>query len=108
MRAVISLCAAVVALGIATGVLAAELSLPVLVPITGFLSLEGSSQRNGAVLAIQDAPPGLQVHADVADTGTAPDVAVNALERALGREAPTAIVASMLGTQVLAMLPIAL
>ncbi|MBV8538210.1 MAG: ABC transporter substrate-binding protein, partial [Alphaproteobacteria bacterium] len=36
------------------------------------------------------------------------DVAVNALERALGRDAPTAIVASMLGTQVLAMLPIAL
>jgi branched-chain amino acid transport system substrate-binding protein len=108
MRAVISLCAALAVLGMAAPVPAAEVSIPVLVPITGFLSLEGTSQRNGAMLAIRNAPAGLDVHADVADTGTAPDVAVNALERALGREAPAAIVASMLGTQVLAMLPIAL
>ncbi len=108
MRAVISFCAALAAVAMATPLAAAEVSIPVLVPITGFLSLEGTSQRNGAMLAIRNAPAGLNVHADVADTGTAPDVAVNALERALGREAPTAIVASMLGTQVLAMLPIAL
>lgn len=108
MRAVISLGAALAALAMAAPLAAAEVSMPVLVPITGFLSLEGTSQRNGAMLAIRNAPAGLNVHADVADTGTAPDVAVNALERALGREAPTAIVASMLGTQVLAMLPIAL
>ncbi|HTY66670.1 MAG TPA: ABC transporter substrate-binding protein [Alphaproteobacteria bacterium] len=107
MRAVI-FCAALAALGMATPLAAAEVSIPVLVPITGFLSLEGTSQRNGAMLAIRNAPAGLNVRADVADTGTAPDVAVNALERALGRDAPTAIVASMLGTQVLAMLPIAL
>ena len=108
MRAVICSCAALLAVALGAPVRAAEVSIPVLVPITGFLSLEGTSQRNGAMLAIQNAPPGLTVHADVADTGTAPDVAVNALERALGREAPTAVVASMLGTQVLAMLPIAL
>ena len=108
MRAVISLGVALTALAAATAVAAAEVSIPVLVPITGFLSLEGTSQRNGAMLAIRNAPPGLTVRADVADTGTAPDVAVNALERALSRETPTAVVASMLGTQVLAMLPIAL
>src|SRR5215469_3661366 len=108
MRAVILACAGLLICSAATRATAAEVSIPVLVPITGFLSLEGTSQRNGAMLAIRNAPAGLNVRADVADTGTAPDVAVNALERALGREAPTAIVASMLGTQVLAMLPIAL
>ena len=78
-----------------------------LVPITGFLSLEGTSQRNGALLAIRNAPAGVAVRSDVSDTATAPDIAVNALERALGRDDPTAIVASMLGTQMLAMLPVA-
>lgn len=87
---------------------AAEVNIPVLVPITGFLSLEGTSQRNGAMLAIKNAPVGVTVRTDVSDTGTAPDVAVNALERALGRTEATAVVASMLGTQILAMLPIAL
>ncbi len=87
---------------------AADVSIPVLVPITGFLSLEGTSQRNGALLAIRRAPKGINVKSEVADTGTAPDVAVNALERAISRDKPTAIVASMLGTQMLAMLPVAL
>ncbi len=87
---------------------AVDVSMPVLVPVTGFLSLEGSSQRNGALLAAKNAPQGVAVRADVSDTGTAPEVAVNALERALGQGKATAVVASMLGTQVLAMLPIAL
>ena len=108
MRTMSGLMAALAALAVATAVRAAEVTIPVLVPITGFLSLEGTSQRNGALLAIENAPKGLNVRADVSDTGTAPDVAVNALERALGREAPDFVVASMLGTQVLAMLPIAL
>jgi branched-chain amino acid transport system substrate-binding protein len=82
-------------------------SVPILVPITGFLSLEGTSQRNGALLAVKQAPGSLKIRADVADTGTAPDVAVNALERAIARDKPTAVVASMLGTQMLAMLPVA-
>ena len=38
-----------------------EITIPVLVPVTGFLSLEGTSQRNGALLAIKNAPPGLKV-----------------------------------------------
>jgi len=87
---------------------AQEINLPILVPITGFLSIEGASQRNGALLASKQAPGGLKVKAEVADTGVAPEVAVNALERALGRGQVAAVTASMLGTQMLAMLPIAL
>ncbi len=85
-----------------------EISIPVLVPITGFLSIEGTSQRNGALLAVKENSRGLTVKAEVADTGVAPEVAVNALERALGRGSVVAVTASMLGTQMLAMLPVAL
>ena len=35
----------------ATPVAAQDLRLPVLVPLTGFVALEGTSQRNGALLA---------------------------------------------------------
>ncbi len=108
MRTMACVGAALLALGAATTARAAEVTIPVLVPITGFLSLEGTSQRNGALLAIKNAPARVTAHADVADTGTAPDVAVNAIERALGRGSPDAVVGSMLGTQILAMLPIAL
>ena len=85
-----------------------EINVPILVPITGFLSLEGKSQRNGALLAIKNAPPNIRVRADVVDTGVAPENAVNALERAASRGPVIAVVASMLGTQMLAMLPVAL
>ena len=85
-----------------------NLSLPVLVPVTGFLSLEGTSQRNGALLALKDAPPGVRIKADVIDTGTSPEAAVTALERAAGSGDVVAVGASMLGTQMLAMLPLAL
>jgi branched-chain amino acid transport system substrate-binding protein len=85
---------------------AEELAVPILVPLTGFLSLEGQSQRNGALLAFQQAPGGLAIRHDVADTGTSPEIAVNQLEKALEAK-PIAIIASMLGTQMLAMLPIA-
>ncbi|WP_029007106.1 ABC transporter substrate-binding protein [Azospirillum halopraeferens] len=87
---------------------AETLNMPVLVPLTGFLSLEGTSQRNGAVLALRGAqPPGVTVATDVVDTGTSPEAAVTALERALGRGTTVAVAASMLGTQMLAMLPLA-
>lgn len=86
---------------------AAEVDIPVLVPITGFLSLEGISQRNGALLAFKHAPQGIKVKGDVSDTGTSPEVAVNALEKAASEGQPVAVVASMLGTQMLAMLPVA-
>ncbi|CAO3430176.1 ABC transporter substrate-binding protein [Azospirillum doebereinerae] len=82
---------------------AETLSFPVLVPLTGFLSLEGTSQRNGAALALSQAG----AKADVIDTGTSPEAAVTALERAAGNGNVGAVAASMLGTQMLAMLPLA-
>jgi branched-chain amino acid transport system substrate-binding protein len=87
---------------------AATPDIPVLVPITGFLAAEGGSQRNGALLALQNPPAGVQPKFAVTDTGTSPEGAVNALERALSDGGVTAVVASMLGTQMLAMMPIAL
>jgi branched-chain amino acid transport system substrate-binding protein len=101
----------VVALLVGTPVIAAPAitpDIPVLVPVTGFLAAEGGSQRNGALLALQNPPAGVQPRFVVTDTGTSPEGAVNALERALSDGDVTAVVASMLGTQMLAMLPIAL
>ena len=85
-----------------------EITIPVLVPITGFLSLEGTSQRNGALLAIKNAHAGVKVNSTVTDTGASPEGATTALERALSQGKVTAVAASMLGPQMLAMLPIAL
>src|SRR5690606_36550027 len=79
----------------------------VLVPLSGFLALEGTSQRNGAVLALQHPPAGAQIAYEVEDTGTSPELAVNALERGLSRGGAVAAIASMLGTQMLAMIPVA-
>ena len=87
---------------------AATPDIPVLVPITGFLAAEGGSQRNGALLALRNPPAGVTPSFAVTDTGTSPEGAVNALERAMSNGKVTAVVASMLGTQILAMLPIAL
>jgi len=104
-----SRCAAALILsliGAAPPARAQPLDIPILVPLTGFLSLEGQSQRNGALLALQQAPAGLTIRHQVADTGVSPEVAVNALEKVLG-DKPIAVVASMLGTQMLAMLPVA-
>ncbi|MGE0724523.1 MAG: ABC transporter substrate-binding protein [Alphaproteobacteria bacterium] len=83
-------------------------TIPLLVPLTGFLSLEGASQRNGALLAIEHAPAGLAVRSEVIDTATSPEAAVNAFARALRAGPATAVVAPMLGTQMLALLPLAL
>lgn len=82
-------------------------AISVLVPITGFLALEGTAQRNGAVMALDAPPPGVAVTYDVADTATSPEVAVTALRRALDRQEPVAIAAPIFGTQMLAMAPIA-
>jgi branched-chain amino acid transport system substrate-binding protein len=48
----------------------AKVSMPILVPITGFLSLEGASQRNGALLAMRRAPKGVSPFAEVSDTAS--------------------------------------
>ena len=85
-----------------------EINIPVLVPVTGFLALEGTSQRNGALLAIKNAPASVKIKSEVSDTGASPEGATTALERSLARGKVTAVAASMLGPQMLAMLPIAL
>lgn len=82
-------------------------AIPVLVPITGFLALEGTAQRNGAMLALDNPPDGVSVTYEVSDTATSPEVAVTALRRALDRADPVAIAAPIFGTQMLAMAPIA-
>ena len=110
MRFAAALLATVATAGVlySPGARATDPSIPVLVPITGFLAVEGRSQRNGAVLALTTPPPGVKVRHEVSDTGTSPEVAVNAFERAVGDPATIAVVAPMLGTQMLAMLPVAL
>lgn len=82
---------------------AEPLRVPVLVPITGFLSLEGTSQRNGAELALA----GSGVDFSVTDTATAPEIAINAFERAVDAADVISVVAPMLGTQMLALIPLA-
>lgn len=86
---------------------AADMHIPVLVPLTGFLSLEGTSQRNGAELALRDAGQDLAVDYAISDTATSPEVAVNAFARATDRDGVIAVVAPMLGTQMLALIPLA-
>ena len=87
---------------------AADAVIPVLVPITGFLAAEGASQRNGALLALRHPPASVRPQWDVVDTGTSPEAAVTALERALSDGNVIAVVAPILGTQMLAMMPVAL
>jgi len=82
---------------------AEPLRVPVLVPLTGFLSLEGTSQRNGAELALA----GSGIDFSVNDTATAPEIAINAFERAVDAADVIAVVAPMLGTQMLALVPLA-
>ena len=85
---------------------AQDVRLPVLVPLTGFVALEGSSQRNGALLAagqIRD----VTLKPEVLDTAATPEAAVTAWERAMGGALPAATVGPILGTQMLALLPLA-
>jgi branched-chain amino acid transport system substrate-binding protein len=81
--------------------------LPILVPITGFVALEGTSQKNGALLALKDASARWKLTGEVIDTGAAPEGAITGFERALGNPPPIAVVAPILGTQMLALLPLA-
>lgn len=80
-------------------------SLPVLVPLTGFVALEGASQKNGALLAAGELPNVLK--AEVLDTTSTPEAAVTAWERSLGGGTPPAVIGPILGTQMLALLPLA-
>ena len=107
LRFALASCLATAAAFAAPVAMAEEARIPVLVPITGFLSLEGTSQRNGALLALESPPAGVEVGYEVSDTATSPEQAVTALERALAPGGATAAVGSIFGTQMLAMLPIA-
>lgn len=108
IRSAVPLGAAVCAIALTTAASAQSkpITIPVLVPLTGFLSLEGTSQRNGAALALRDAADD-EVRYEVSDTATSPEVAVNALERAMTGDNVVAVVAPMLGTQMLALVPLA-
>jgi len=85
-----------------------SLTVPIIAPITGLLALEGTSQLNGATLAIAHAPEGLKIKSQTVDSGTAADGGANALERVAGDKNVDFVVAPLFGTQVLAMLPVAL
>lgn len=84
------------------------LNVPVIVPITGLLALEGTSQLHGAQLAIAHAPAGLKIKSETVDSGTSAEGGANALERVAGGKDVKFVVAPLFGTQVLAMLPVAL
>ncbi|MCW5770751.1 MAG: ABC transporter substrate-binding protein [Rhodospirillaceae bacterium] len=86
-------------------------AFPILVPLTGVLALEGQSQRNGALLAFEElvaaAPPRRFDH-PVIDTGSNPQIAVQAFERAFsGRAKPMAAMGPIDGNSMLALLPLA-
>ena len=85
---------------------AQDVRLPVLVPLTGFVALEGTSQKNGALLAASQSQEAV-FKPDVLDTAATPEAAVNAWARAVGDPPPLAVVGPILGTQMLALLPLA-
>jgi branched-chain amino acid transport system substrate-binding protein len=87
----------------------AELVLPILVPLTGALALEGTSQRNGALLALEQhkAAGGAPVRALVLDTGSNPQTASQAFARALAEPGLVAALGPIDGNSMLALLPMA-
>jgi branched-chain amino acid transport system substrate-binding protein len=88
--------------------------VPLLVPITGALALEGQSQRDGALLALNalasqgDTGRSVSPSHTVIDTGSNPQIAVQAFERAMGAETrPRAMLGPIDGNSMLALLPLA-
>lgn len=88
------------------GASAADYYLPIVMPITGFLSVEGGSQRNGAVMALETAN-GIKIDHPVFDTGTSATGAASALDKALSSDTAIAAATSVFGTEMVAMKPIA-
>jgi branched-chain amino acid transport system substrate-binding protein len=85
---------------------AADYYMPIVMPITGFLSVEGGSQRNGAVMAAETAE-GIKIDYPVFDTGTSASGAASALDKALSGGTAIASATSVFGTEMVAMKPIA-
>ena len=84
-----------------------EVRLPILVPLTGIVALEGTSQRNGALLAIGQISD-IAFKPEVLDTAATPEAAVTAWSRAVGDgPAPVAVIGPIFGPQMLALLPLA-
>jgi branched-chain amino acid transport system substrate-binding protein len=86
---------------------AADVYLPIVMPITGFLSVEGGSQRNGAVMALEQAPGGMKVDFPIFDTGTSATGAATALDKALSSQKAIAAAVTVFGTEMVAMMPVA-
>jgi branched-chain amino acid transport system substrate-binding protein len=102
----LGICAVVGTLG-SPSALAIEVSIPIVMPITGFLSVEGGAQRNGALMALERAPASVKVHSQVYDTGTSATGAAAALDKALSARPAIAVAASIFGTEMVAMMPVA-
>ena len=98
--------AVLITCGSASALLAADFYLPIVMPITGFLSVEGGSQRNGAVMALETAK-GFTVDFPVFDTGTSATGAAAALDKALSQGSAIAVASSIFGTEMVAMKPVA-
>jgi branched-chain amino acid transport system substrate-binding protein len=105
-RLVRSTCVVVGALA-SSSALAIDVSIPIVMPITGFLSVEGGAQRNGALMALERAPANVKVHSQIYDTGTSATGAAAALDRALSARPAIAVAASIFGTEMVAMMPVA-
>src|ERR1700735_765153 len=84
---------------------AADAYLPIVMPITGFLSVEGGSQRNGAVMALEQAPGGMKADYPIFDTGTSATGAATALDKALSAQKAIAAAVTVFGTEMVAMMP---
>jgi branched-chain amino acid transport system substrate-binding protein len=82
--------------------------LPIVMPVTGFMSVEGGSQRNGALMAAEKAPSGLKVDSPVFDTGTSATGAASALDKALSSKPAIGASTTVFGTEMVAMLPVSL
>jgi branched-chain amino acid transport system substrate-binding protein len=87
--------------------IAIDVSIPIVMPITGFMSVEGGAQRNGALMALERAPANVKVLSDIYDTGTSATGAAAALDKALSARPAVAAATSIFGTEMVAMLPVA-
>ncbi|MGE0735215.1 MAG: ABC transporter substrate-binding protein [Alphaproteobacteria bacterium] len=84
-----------------------DLRIPILAPITGPLSLEGNSQKNGALLALTVGGQGLKLSHEILDTAMAPETGIQAFEKAMRAKNVFAISAPIFGNSMLAIMPLA-
>jgi branched-chain amino acid transport system substrate-binding protein len=100
------ICALIAALT-SSSAFAIDVSIPIVMPITGFMSVEGGAQRNGALMALERAPANVTVQSEIYDTGTSATGAATALDKALSARPAIAAATSIFGTEMVAMLPVA-